>query len=83
MNPTMLKNLRLIDSIRSRAERKPQMKRRNRPRVVIPFKTNPASIKVPWSCLMDPTRSKESAIKFRAKPDPTITKMQQANAAKP
>ena len=82
MNPTMLKNLRLIDSIRSRAMGKPQMKTRKRPRVLIPFKTNPA-FKVPWSCLMDPTRSKESAIKFRAKPDPTITKMQQANAAKP
>ena len=70
MIPTMLKIL----DLRSSAMEKKQAKKRKRPRVVIPFKTNPA-IKVAWlTCLMDPTRSTKSALKFRAKPDSTIIK---------
>ena len=67
----MLKILDLKDLL---PWKKKQAKKRKRPRVVIPFKTNPA-IKVAWlTCLMDPTRSTKSAIKFRAKPDSTIIK---------
>ena len=52
-----------------------------RPSIAIPFKTNPP-IKIPWSCLMDPTRSNKSAIKCKAETGtPMLVVKQQPNAA--